>query len=147
LRDDDLTRFPLRILHNHSRAAFWLRKISISQPHSLTGEAMKKNRDADELAARIAAAANQPAAFVSSPPPKIAPEPETAAQPVQAGTSKAKRRPRKEKLTDGDTVGISLRPHRALLSRYVLKAADRTREAGRVISAQEIMLEVLERSA
>jgi ribosomal protein S4E len=34
-----------------------------------------------------------------------------------------------------------------LLSRYVLKAADRTREAARVISAQEIMLEVLERGA
>ncbi|MGA8028923.1 MAG: hypothetical protein WB992_17420 [Bryobacteraceae bacterium] len=40
-----------------------------------------------------------------------------------------------------------MRPHRALLSRYVLKAADGTREAGRVISAQQIMLEVLERSA
>jgi hypothetical protein len=29
----------------------------------------------------------------------------------------------------------------------VLKAADRTREVGKVISAQEIMLEVLERGA
>jgi hypothetical protein len=105
---------------------------------------MKKNRDADELAARIAAAANQPAAMVASPP-KVAPAPETTAKADQATPSKPRRKPEKARLPDGDTVGMSLRPHRALLSRYVLKAADRTREAGRVISAQEIMLEVLER--
>lgn len=107
---------------------------------------MKKNRDADELAARIAAAANQPAAIVAAPP-KAAPQPEMTVESEQTTTPKPKRRPRKEKVLDGDTVGISLRPHRTLLSRYVMKAADRTREAGRVISAQEIMLEVLERSA
>jgi hypothetical protein len=107
---------------------------------------MKKNRDADELAARIAAAANQPAAIVASPP-KVEPQPVVTAEPNKTASSVPKRKPRKMKLTDGDTVGISLRPHRSLLSRYVLKAADRTRESGRVISAQEIMLEVLERSA
>jgi len=107
---------------------------------------MKRNRDADELAARIAAAANQPAAIVASPP-KVEPQPVVTAEPNKATSSVQKRRPKKTRLTDGDTVGISLRPHRSLLSRYVLKAADRTRESGRVISAQEIMLEVLERSA
>jgi len=107
---------------------------------------MKRNRDADELAARIAAAANQPAAIVASPP-KAEPQPVVTAEPNKATSSVQKRRAKKTKLTDGDTVGISLRPHRSLLSRYVLKAADRTRESGRVISAQEIMLEVLERSA
>jgi hypothetical protein len=34
----------------------------------------------------------------------------------------------------------------ALLNKYVLKASERTREEGRVVSAQQIMLEVLERS-
>jgi hypothetical protein len=101
---------------------------------------LKKHRDADALAARITAAANQPAAILASPP-KVDLEAETNAEPERA-TSK-----RKARLPDGDTVGISLRPHRTLLSRYVLKAADRTRQAGRVISAQEIMLEVLEHGA
>jgi hypothetical protein len=107
---------------------------------------MKKHRDANELAARIAAAANQPAAMVANLP-RVSPAPTTTAEPEQAASAKAKRRPKKASLPDGDTVGISLRPHRTLLGRYVLKAADRTREAGRVISAQEIMLEVLERGA
>lgn len=107
---------------------------------------MKKHRDADALAARIATAANQPPAIVANPP-RVAGQRETRAEPEQAASLKPTRKPRKTILSDGDTVGISLRPHRTLLSRYVLKAADRTREAGRVISAQEIMLEVLERSA
>jgi len=44
-----------------------------------------------------------------------------------------------------DTKGITLRPTKELLNRYTLAAADRTRTEGRVISAQEIMLEQLER--
>ena len=107
---------------------------------------MKKHRDADALAARIAEAANQPAGFVANAP-SVAPEPVKTAEPKQATALKPSRKSTKARLPDGDTVGISLRPHRILLSRYVMKAADRTREAGRVISAQEIMLEVLERGA
>lgn len=107
---------------------------------------MKKHRDADALAARIAEAANQPAAVVANRP-RVSPSPETPAETEQATSSKTTRKRTKAILLDGDTVGISLRPHRTLLGRYVLKAADRTREAGRVISAQEIMLEVLERGA
>jgi hypothetical protein len=108
---------------------------------------MKTHRDANELAARIAAAANQPAAIVTRPPVvEIEPQP-VRAQVATEHTPKPKRKAKREVPSDGDTVGISLRPHRTLLNRYVLKAADRTRETGRVISAQEIMLEVLERSA
>ena len=107
---------------------------------------MKKHRDADALAARIAEAASQPAAIVGKPP-SVAPEPVKTAEPKQAAALKPTRKPTRARLLDGDTVAISLRPHSTLLSRYVLKAADRTREAGRVISAQEIMLEVLERGA
>jgi hypothetical protein len=42
-------------------------------------------------------------------------------------------------------VGITLRPDRALLLRYTNEAANRTRAEGKVISAQQVMLEVLER--
>jgi len=44
-----------------------------------------------------------------------------------------------------DSVPITLRPSGELLKKYVLKAAERTTEEGRVVSAQQIMLEVLER--
>lgn len=107
---------------------------------------MKKHRDADELAARIAAAANQPAGIPASLP-MPANQLEARPEPENAATTKPRRKPKAARLQDSDTVGISLRPHRSLLSRYVMAAADRTREAGRVISAQEIMLEVLERGA
>ena len=43
-----------------------------------------------------------------------------------------------------DTKGITLRVPKALLKRYTLAAADRTRELGRVVSAQEVMLERLD---
>lgn len=41
---------------------------------------------------------------------------------------------------------ITLRPSSDLWNRFVLKAAERTREEGRVVSAQQIILEALERS-
>ncbi len=43
-----------------------------------------------------------------------------------------------------ETKGITLRVPKALLRRYTLAAADRTRELGRVVSAQEVMLERLD---
>jgi hypothetical protein len=43
-----------------------------------------------------------------------------------------------------DNVGITLRPSREVLTRYTNAAAERTKKEGRVVSAQEIMLEVLE---
>lgn len=42
---------------------------------------------------------------------------------------------------------LTLRPTRALYGRYVAAAADRSRSEGRVVSAQEIMLEILEKGA
>ena len=107
---------------------------------------MKKSRDASELAARIAAAANKPAgaSSVLSPvaapsTPTVAPKPETA-PPVTRSKVKA------TKAKQPDTVPITLRPTNGLLNKYVLKASERTREEGRVFSAQQIMLETLERS-
>jgi hypothetical protein len=106
---------------------------------------MKKSRDASELAARIAAAANKPAGASSVPSPVAAPstptvatKPETAL-PVTRSKAKAKAK-------QPDTVPITLRPTNGLLNKYVLRASERTREEGRVVSAQQIMLETLERS-
>ncbi len=120
---------------------------------------MKKHRDADELAARLTAAANQPPVvvpFAVSMPPNaefLSEKPSESPSPVltsveqprrrRAGRTKTKQ-PGSEQPND-DTVPISLRPERELLTRYVVAASERTRETGRVISAQQIMLEVLER--
>jgi len=80
-----------------------------------------------------------PAPVLVSPAP-VAKTPATdeAPAPVRARTQKAKPK-------EPDTVPITLRPSSALLSKYVLKAAERTREEGRVVSAQQIMIEVLEK--
>ena len=106
---------------------------------------MKKNRDSSELAARIAAAASQPAGRGSLPAPTlISPQP-AAIQPSPAPEA-APSKPKKAKRKEPDTVPITLRPSSALLNKFVLKASERTREEGRVVSAQQIMLETLERS-
>ena len=118
---------------------------------------MKKNRDSSELAARIAAAASQPAGRSSTPAPVVAPVPAPVlvSSPPAAkapGTTpmlapaRARTKAKKTKPSEPDTVPITLRPSSALLSRFVLKASERTREEGRVISAQQIMIEALERS-
>lgn len=106
---------------------------------------MKKNRDASELAARIAAAARQPAGMSSVPaPPQAAPEP--PAKPAATRPAAESGKPKKAKVKEPQTVPITLRPDSALLNKFVLKASERTREEGRVVSAQQIMLEALERS-
>ena len=106
---------------------------------------MKKNRDASELAARIAAAARQPAGMNSVPtPPQTAPEPPAKPATIRAAAEPAK--PKKTKVNEPQTVPITLRPDSALWNKFVIKASERTREEGRVGSAQQIMLEALERS-
>jgi hypothetical protein len=106
---------------------------------------MKKNREASELAARLAAAARQPAGTSSVPmPPQITAEP--AAKPTIARAAAEPAKQKKTKMKEPQTVPITLRPDSALWNKFVLKASERTREEGRVISAQQIMLEALERS-
>jgi hypothetical protein len=111
---------------------------------------MKKNRDSSELAANIAAAASQPAGRSSSPAQKPAPAPvlvaSTSVAKVPAEPMPVRPKPKTAKASEPDTIPITLRPSSALLSKYVLKAAERTREEGRVVSAQQIMIEALERS-
>ena len=106
---------------------------------------MKKNSDSSELAARIAAAASQPAGTGSVPTPVLVPSVAVAKTTV-AAEARARSRPQNTKPKEPDTVPITLRPSSALLNKFVLKASERTREEGRVVSAQQIMLEALERS-
>ena len=102
---------------------------------------MKPNRDAAALAASLSSAAAAPLQLPErthvAANSSVAPTEKPAAptQPKKAAKTKAA----------PDTVGITLRPDRALLNRYTNAAADRTRKEGKVISAQQIMIEVLER--
>ena len=101
---------------------------------------MKPHRDANELAARLGQAANKPVPLPEMPlAPLPAPTPE-AEKMVRSATQKEK-----SAKTVTETVAITLRPTRALLNRYTRAAAERTLKSGRVCSAQELMLEVLER--
>jgi hypothetical protein len=122
----------------------------MSSPDEAT---MKRNRDSEALAARLVAAGNQPPVVLAFTPPTteqpegVASEPtETLTTPVEeAKPRNARRKKASAAAVKEDTVPISLRPPREILTRYVVAAAERTRESGRVISAQQIMLEVLER--
>lgn len=105
---------------------------------------MKKNQGSSDLAARITAAANQPAGRSSLPAPTLVSPQSAAIQPVHASEA-APSKPKKAKRKEPDTVPITLRPTSALLNKFVLKASERTCEEGRVVSAQQIMLETLER--
>jgi hypothetical protein len=106
---------------------------------------MKKNRNSSDLAARIEAAARQPAGASSAPAPVLVSSTPAAKEPV-AESASTRSKSKKTKPKEPDTVPITLRPNNALLNKFVLKASERTREEGRVVSAQQIMLEALERS-
>src|SRR5580658_4869799 len=76
---------------------------------------MKKHLEADALAARLSAAANQPPFVVESP--VVPPAREHAAQETPLKQPKVKGGRTKE--VDENTVPISLRPGRSLPDRYV----------------------------
>jgi hypothetical protein len=119
---------------------------------------MKKHAQTDLLAARLAEAANKPVSVVPfavppTPEPEIPPPTKSESEAISAAPSEQRKPGRRRKARvnarsieepEDDTVPISLRPRRDLLTRYVLAASERTRETGRVISAQQIMLETLE---
>lgn len=105
---------------------------------------MKPTRDAAALAASLTSAAAAPLPLPVRPAGPIVPLPQPESEtPQERPASRGKKAAKGKKAID--TVGITLRPPRDLLSRYTLAAAERTRKEGRVVSAQEIMLEVLER--
>jgi hypothetical protein len=130
--------------------------IVISQHHDIGGLLMKQDRNSAALAAELLKAAKEPlplpekqsAAVIAIPhgteteAAAAVENPETeGAPPVEARRSKKAAKGR----TVLETVAITLRPSRELLNDYTMAAAERTKATGKVISAQEIMLEVLER--
>ncbi|HZV20550.1 MAG TPA: hypothetical protein VE986_03295 [Hyphomicrobiales bacterium] len=98
---------------------------------------MKPNRDALALAASLTNAAKTPL-----PLPQPAQEPIVPDQAAKSDPGPAKK---SAKAKAADTVQITLRPDRGLLDDYTFEAAERTKIERRVVSAQEIMIEVLER--
>lgn len=99
---------------------------------------MKPDRNATDLAARLTQAAQTPPPL--PPPTRLVQSAEEAPHAPPAKIAKAKQ---KGKLAV-QTRGITLRPSVDLLTRYTLAAAERTRKLGRVVSAQEVMLERLD---
>lgn len=80
---------------------------------------MKKSKDVNDLAASLTAAATAPLV------------------PIQAAT------PRLKKPAVTVTQQMTLRAPRELVARYVDLAAERSKQLGRTVSAQAVMLEVL----
>lgn len=107
---------------------------------------MKKHSNASDLAAKLSAAASKPAGTGNLPAPVLVtpePDPQPVALPPAKMTTRSK--PNKASVKEA-TVIITLRPSLSLWNKFVLKASERMREKGRAVSAQQIMLEVLERS-
>ena len=99
---------------------------------------MKQARNVEDLASRLTAAATAPLQVLAQTDAQPS-EPAKAA--VSAPISKAK-----APKVKAETIGINLRPKRTLYERYVALAADRSRSKGHMVSAQQIMLEVLEKA-
>lgn len=80
-------------------------------------------------------------------PVLVSPAPAAKIPAAEPATAPVRAKAKKVKSNEPDTVPITLRPSSALLGKFVLKAAERTREEGRVVSAQQMMIEVLEKNA
>ena len=115
---------------------------------------MKPAKGVDDLASRLRTASEAPLVQPPVNEPSGGPSPGAPAQSVPAPVSTdpreqvpaakkvAKRAGAKEVI---DTMALTLCPTRTLHARYVAAAAKRSQELGRMVSAQEIMLEVLEK--
>ena len=114
---------------------------------------MKPNRDSQALAASLtekfaqAAAAPLPLPAQAKPAAMVTPITLNMETPVEPKAAAPKMEPKARVKVMADTVQMTLRPGKGLVSKYTNAAADRTRQVGKVVSAQEIMLEVLERGS
>ncbi|WP_438396997.1 hypothetical protein [Caballeronia sp. DA-9] len=104
---------------------------------------MKTAKDVEDLAARLSSAASAPLVTTPRESPDQQAGVEKNLSTGKAGKGAGKNLASKKPSTE--TMALTLRPTRALLGRYVSAAADRSRLEGRMVSAQEIMLEVLEK--
>ena len=116
---------------------------------------MKPAKGVEDLASRLRTASEIPLVpqatsrvpageLAPAAPTQSVPEAQTAEPREQTPAAKkaGKRGVAKEVV---DTMALTLRPTRVLHARYVAAAAKRSQELGRMVSAQEIMLEVLEK--
>ncbi|WP_080416035.1 hypothetical protein [Burkholderia ubonensis] len=113
---------------------------------------MKQPKKVQDLAASLLAASHAP--LVSTSAPAVASAPAPAPAPAASEPSLARERREapakpagqgKGKKEPADTMQLTLRPTRTLYARYVTAAADRSRQAGRMVTPQEVMLEILEK--
>lgn len=105
---------------------------------------MKPNHGAVALAAALTNAASAP---LQTPERKlngaeVAEQPEAVSSDALPLPQRSRRAPKMKELAD--TVQMTLRPRREVVESYVCEAAERSKREGRMISAQQIMLEVLE---
>lgn len=70
-----------------------------------------------------------------------------AAAPLVPSLSVTPARVAQKKATEGGTRQMTLRPTLALYALYNDRAAERSKAEGRMVSVQEVMLEVLEQGA
>ncbi|KAA0072631.1 hypothetical protein CIW54_28355 (plasmid) [Paraburkholderia sp. T12-10] len=105
---------------------------------------MKAAKGVDDLAAHLTRAATAPLVTAPAPAAAVAPTPAPARTPARRDR---KATPQKDavKKEPTETMQLTLRPTRALYGRYVAAAADRSRQEGRIVSVQEIMIEILEK--
>jgi hypothetical protein len=105
---------------------------------------MKPDRNADALAEALMSAAVKPLPLPAQRPQEYPSSPST--DMVAAGeTNQPGEEPLKAPKVSPERAQITLRLLRELLDDYTFQAAERTKIERRVVSAQEIMLEVLER--
>src|ERR1700759_2905510 len=103
---------------------------------------MKPHRDAAALAASLSKAAAAPLPLPTMPPEAPAHPANTSIAPEEKKIAAAPpaRKTTKQNIVVSDTVQVTLRPRRDLLDRYIIAAADRTRDEMKPISPQQIML-------
>ncbi|WP_434116261.1 hypothetical protein [Paraburkholderia caffeinilytica] len=100
---------------------------------------MKAVKGVDDLAARLTSANATP---LVAPQAAAAP---TMSEPVPTPAPAKRERKIASKKEPVDTMQLTIRPTRALNARYVAAAAKRSQLEGRVVTVQEIMLEILEK--
>jgi hypothetical protein len=104
---------------------------------------MKPDRNADALAEKLMSAAVKPLPLPARKLQDYSASPSTEIAEAGQNNEPAEKPPKALKISP-ERAQITLRLLRELLDDYTLQAAERTKLERRVISAQEIMLEVLE---
>jgi hypothetical protein len=101
---------------------------------------MKKPKDVTDLAARLTAGATTPLQVVASTTPRVTlkPEPKT----TQASES-AEATPKQKR---GSSVSVFLRMPSDLHDRAAAIAIERTKQTGKGVTVQQVILEILEQS-